>query len=101
MAGLPPKDPQSAVRIKEATTKGRYRFTEHAVAQMKERKVITAEVTYVLKNGYCESSKDAYDEKHGNWKYAVRGHTVDGRDLRIIVVLKANMMIVTVIDKEK
>ena len=63
LAGLPPKDPQTAVKIKEATTKGRYRFTDHALGQMKARKVITAEVTYVLKNGYCESSKDAYDEK--------------------------------------
>lgn len=100
MKKSPDKDPGITTKIRKAATTGKYRFTEHALSQMKVRKVISKEVTYILKNGYYESSKDSYDEKNKNWKYAVRGNTIDGRDIRVIVVMRSNMMIITVIDKD-
>jgi hypothetical protein len=100
VSAWPDKDPEIAKKIKDAITKGKYRFTAHALEQMKARKVITNEVSYVLKNGYLETSKDSYDEVSQNWKYAMRGHTVDGRDLRVIVAMKLNIIVITVIDKD-
>lgn len=67
---------------------------------MQLRKIIETELSYMLKHGYCETSKDQYDQARRNWKYAIRGSTMDGRDLRVIIAFHQHILIVTVIDKD-
>ena len=52
---------------------------------------------YVLKNGYHERHKTSFDEAFQTWKYAIRGKTLDGIDIRIIISFDdVGMMIITV-----
>lgn len=68
---------------------------------MKERNIDLPEVIYILQHGWHEKNKDTFDTAHQSWNYAVRGKTVDQRNLRIIVVLEEDMLIVTTIDLDK
>ena len=53
----------------------------------------------VLKSGFHEKRKDKFDESFNAWNYAVRGKTVDTKELRIIVSFdENNMLIITAID---
>lgn len=75
----------------------------HALNRQAERRITRPEVVYVLRNGRHESRKDQFDEMHHGWNYAVRGKTVDGRELRIIVAFEEDeggplLVIVTAID---
>ena len=98
---VPPKEPYVRDKLREALEKGDYRFTNHALARMEERNITSIDVRYVLREGSHEAKKDAFDSLSGRWKYAIRGRTVDARDIRIIIVFANQMMIVTVIDKER
>ncbi len=51
----------------------------------------------MLKNGYHEKQKTSFDEVFQVWKYAVRGKTLDGFDIRIIITFDEDgMLIITV-----
>lgn len=39
----------------------------------------------MLEVGRHEASCDRYDAAYSAWSYAVRGRTIDGRELRIVV----------------
>jgi hypothetical protein len=81
---------------------GRYLDTRHAFARQNERKISRPEFLYVLKTGHHEKKKDKFDELYGAWNYAVRGRTVDRRELRVIVSFDENgMLIITAIDLKK
>jgi len=81
---------------------GRYLDTRHALGRQDERKITRPELLYVLKNGHHEKRKDRFDELHKTWNYAVRGKTVDKRDLRVIVSFDpAGMLIITAIEIER
>jgi hypothetical protein len=43
-----------------------------------------------------EKDKDLFDVKRQMWKYAIRGKTLDGINLRIIVAFEKEMVIITV-----
>lgn len=60
------------------------------------------EYEYVLKTGWHEKRKDTYDEiEYKTWNYAIRGKTVDARELRVIVSFAEDgMLIITVIELE-
>ena len=64
---------------------GRYRETNHAVYRKQQRKIILPEILDVLHNGRHEKRKDKFDEQYKEWNYAVRGKTIIGDDIRIIV----------------
>ena len=98
--GVPPKDPNVLDKVRKALADNDYRIHPHAQLRMNERDVILGEVTYILKNGYYEASKDEFDHRFQNWKYSIRGNTIDERDLRIVVKLAGKMMIITVVDKD-
>ncbi len=72
-------------KIKECINSGRYRDTTHATIRKNERKIILPEIIYVLTTGRHEKSKDRIDEAFDSWNYAIRGWTLDRKDLRIIV----------------
>ena len=78
---------------------GQYLYSNHCLLRQVERKIIRQEILFVLKNGWHEKANDTYDQKKLLWKYAVRGRTIDNRDLRIIVSFNsAKMLIITVVN---
>lgn len=90
-------------KVRKAIAEDRFRLTPHAEGRMFQRGIILPEVFYVLKHGYHETSKDEFDSSRRNWRYAIRGCTVDGRDVRVVVSLDkvTRMWIITVIDKDR
>jgi uncharacterized protein DUF4258 len=84
-------------KIRGCIDQGLFRQSKHAIDRELERKINLADVLYVLKNGYHEKQKTSFDELFRTWKYAVRGKTLDGIDIRIIIAFDSNgMMIITV-----
>jgi hypothetical protein len=81
---------------------GKYRYSKHANERLIERKITRPEVTQVLETGHSEKAKDAFDETFLTWNYAIRGKTVDGRQLRIVVSFEIpNLLIITAIDLDE
>jgi hypothetical protein len=99
MAEIPKKVENLPKVVRQHAYDGTYNYTAHAGQRMRERNIVDAEVKGVLEFARWEKSKDTYDEEHECWKYAVRGETVDGRNLRLIVVeLDPDLLIITTID---
>ena len=66
---------------------------------MKERSIIKPEVEYILSNGHHEIRKDQFNAEFDDWDYAIKGKTLDGRNLRIVIALVApNVLVITAID---
>ena len=84
-------------RIREHVQKGTYAVSVHALKRQNERLVDLKHVLYVLKNGNHEKEKDLFDVKRQMWKYAIRGKTIDGINLRIIVSCEEEMIVITVV----
>ena len=72
-------------------------LAKHAIDRQKERGIRLPEVLYVLERGRHEREKDLYSVKKQLWKHAIRGKTIDGLDLRVIVAFDKKMVIITVI----
>ncbi len=69
----------------------------HALERENERKIDLMDALFVLKNGYHEKSKTNYDEIFKSWKYAIRGATIDGNHIRVIVTFSEdNLLIITI-----
>ena len=52
-----------------------------------------------LRNGWHERRKDEFQPEYGAWNYAIRGKTIDGRNLRIVVSFeRGKLLVVTAID---
>ena len=83
-------------KIREHVQKGTYVITSHALERQNQRQIDLKHVLYVLKNGMREEEKDLFDVKKQEWKYAIRGKTIDQIDLRIIVAFEEEMIIITV-----
>lgn len=43
------------------------------------------EIKAVIESGWHEKARDRYQTEHSAWSYAVRGKTVDGRALRVMI----------------
>lgn len=86
-------------RVRECIEHGRYFDTSHATLRKFQRRVSLADVLYVLRHGYHEKQKDQYNLEHEDWTYSIRGLSIDGRDIRIIIAFDNNdMLIITVIE---
>lgn len=80
---------------------GNYLDTRHAFERREERRIGRDEVIFVLLHGRHEKAKDVFRENWKNWAYAIRGKTLDSRELRIVVAFDpAGMLIITAIDLE-
>lgn len=100
---MPESRKQKIVNVKEAVEQcldvGRYLDTCHAHFRQWQRFIRRPEILYVLRHGYHEKRKDAYQEAYQEWNYAIRGKTLDGRDLRVIVSFKEmHLIIITAMD---
>ena len=83
-------------KIIQHLQEGSYIVSMHALERQNQRLVDLKSVLYVLKNGIHEKDKDLFDVKRQMWKYAIRGKTLDGINLRIIVAFEKEMVIITV-----
>lgn len=83
--------------IKNCLESGNYRSCLHLEQRELERNITRREVLHVLLNGFHEKKKDGYDETHKTWNYAIRGKTLDKRDLRVFISFdeKTMMLIIT------
>ena len=82
---------------------GKYRETVHACLRKKERAIYLPEILHVLSTGRHEKIKDHFDEVFNAWNYSIRGWTLDGLDLRVIVSFddESDLLIITVFYLEK
>lgn len=95
----PPKVKDLLALVKKHLDAGTYLDTRHAAERKKQRRITLPEVLTVLRNGYHEKRKDEYQEFYNAWTYAVRGKTVDGRQLRVCVSFdEPGMLLITTID---
>ena len=86
-----------------AVETGNVKLTFHVLQRMQERRILLSDVFEAIYNARREESKDIFNIKTGDWKYAVRGYNEDGdKDIRIIFVFKdPATLILTVIDLNK
>ena len=85
--------------ISKAIEDGRYLDTRHAFERQSLRKITRPEILYVLRNGFHEKRKDVYRLEFESWNYAIRGKTIDRRNIRIAVSFdESDLLIITAID---
>jgi hypothetical protein len=70
---------------------------EHAIERQEKRHISLPDILRVLEYGRHESEKDIFDTKYQRWKHAIRGRSINGIDLRVIVAFHEKMAIITVI----
>lgn len=85
--------------ISDCIESGRYLDTYHSQFRQRDRAITRSEILFVLKNGYHESRKDRFEARYQQWNYAVRGKTLDNKDLRVIVSFAIDgLLIITAIN---
>lgn len=94
--GVKTTDADLLNKIKEHVQKGTYVLVKHAIERQEERKIRLPDVLSVLEHGRHEREKDVFDVKRQGWKYAIRGKTINGVELRIIIAFQGPMVIITV-----
>ena len=93
-----PQIPDLLRKVKACVQFDRWSLSIHASERKEERDIDVQDMMYVLKNGFHEEKKTTYDERYNSWKYAIRGTTVDGNDLRIIITFVTDdLLVITVI----
>ena len=95
----PPKDKDVMGKIKSFIEEGKLFDTRHSTDRKSLRKVEKYEAEYVVLNGYHEKRKDEFKEEYGSWNYAIRGKTLDGKELRVAIYFDDGVHIATVITK--
>lgn len=99
----PPQIPDVSKKIKECidAVPAKYIDTYHAKVRSRDRDITLQAALYVLKTGIHERKKTTFDPVFQCWKYAIRGQTIEGKDVRVIVSFTnddGRMVIITVID---
>jgi hypothetical protein len=94
----PPKIDRLLERVREALDAGQFLDTVHTTERQAERQITRLEMLYVLRHGWPEKRKDVFDPRYHAWNYAIRGKTIDGRHLRVVVSFEDNgLLIITAI----
>ena len=88
-------------RVRSAVESGDYLDTRHATDRKNMRGISRLEIEYVLKTGWHEKRKDKFDEAYSSWNYAIRGKSIDERDLRIAITFQDKMLIITAMEVGK
>lgn len=95
----PPKVADVLALVRKHLDDGTYLDTRHATERERQRRITLPEILKVLRRGYHESRKDEFKDLYDAWNYAIRGKTVDGRQLRVCVSFDASgMLLITAID---
>lgn len=90
----PPKIADLMNRVREALDAGRYVDMVHAQERQAQRNITRPEYAYVLRHGYHEARKDQFEPHYGAWNYAIRGKTIDQRELRVVVSFDDGLMLI-------
>lgn len=100
MIERPDKHPDVMALVKTCVETGDYLDTRHATERQRERLISRLEVVEILKNGHHEKKKDAFMKEFNAWNYAIRGKTLDKRDLRIAVSFDetTRLLVITAIE---
>ena len=98
----PSKVENLLLKVKAAVESGNYVDVTHAQIRQTERNIMRVEYEYVLtKSGWHEKRKDEFKDEYQNWNYAIRGKTIDEREIRVVVSFDdEGLLIITVIDLE-
>lgn len=81
---------------------GTWLVSTHAAARQQERAINRLDIVEVLNTGYHEKKKDEYKTEFRDWNYAVRGKTIDGHTLRVVVSCSdERLLVVTVIPLDR
>ena len=94
----PPQISDLLRKVRACVQFDRWSLSIHAIERKNERNVEFQDIVHVLKTGFHEERKILFDEHYASWKYAIRGTTFDGDDLRLIVTfVTGDLLVVTVI----
>lgn len=95
---VPAKIDRLLERMREALDAGRFFDTVHTTQRQAERQITRTEMLHVLRHGWHEKRKDVFDPRYHAWNYAIRGKTIDGRQLRVVVSFEdTDLLIITAI----
>lgn len=96
----PPKIENALKLAKNCIENGFYVATFHAECRQMERDITLLDALHVINNGYREPKHDQYKEEWKAWNYAVRGQTLQGDSIRVIISFDENekLLIITVIN---
>lgn len=91
MSDLSLKHPlQEAIKlIKRNLSNGQITTTKHFRKRLKDRDISMQDALCVLKNGIIRDDPKL-DIKVNQWGYKVRGKTIDGKPLSIVVAISRN-----------
>ncbi|MBS0654331.1 MAG: DUF4258 domain-containing protein [Verrucomicrobia bacterium] len=86
--------------IRQLIALNRYRTSSHFQEREKQRSIFLWEALHVLQHGAHEEVRDEWDHKYQVWKYAIKGRTVDARELRVVVsvLVTEGLLLITVYD---
>ena len=85
-------------RVRQVVESGDYLDTRHAEERRSQRGISRLEMESVLTTGRHEKAKDQFQEAYEAWNYAIRGRTIDKRDLRVVVSFEEKMLVITAIE---
>jgi len=95
----PPKLQNVLELSRQCIESGKYIPTFHAECRQLERDITLLDALHVIKTGYRELKKDQYKEEWQAWNYAVRGISLQGDMIRVIISFENDgMLIITVIN---
>lgn len=84
-------------KICECIDHAMFAQSRHAIQRQNTRDISLEDALYVLKTGYHEKDKTYFDDAFQEWKYAIRGKTLENLDIRVIIAFdKYGMIIITV-----
>ena len=96
----PPKLERVLELARDCIEKGKYLPTFHAECRQFERDITLLDALRVIRQGYREPKHDQFKEEWQSWNYAVRGETLQGDTVRVIISFddKEKLLIITVIN---
>ena len=88
------------IQLKNYVRKNKYVVTTHAAEEIDEDDLSIFDIERVILNG--EIIERQKDEERSEWKYLVRGHSIDKHQVIVVVKLGPNdkMVIITVFKDE-
>jgi len=97
----PPKRANLLDVVRKKVATDELRDSRHTEDERRpERDISLEEVRQVLGLGYHEAARDRYEEGYGSWSYAIRGRTLDNRELRIVVAFDEDDYVVLVTTRD-
>jgi len=87
--------PEIQKAIKAAAKSGNWVPTKHAQERMVQRGLSAPDVERALRGGAHDPIMD--ELKNGNWRYRIRGQTIDGKPIQLAVIIGSPLVVVTVI----